>query len=81
MHGDLNMIETKIYQRGQTTIPSEYRKEYNLTKDDIVEWKKNEKGEIIVSFRKKVTIDEMIGTLKTKDKMDSVELVRSIYNE
>lgn len=75
------MIETKIYQRSQTTIPSEYIKEYNLTNDDIVEWKKNEKGEIIVSFRKKVTIDEMIGTIKTKDKINSVELVRSIYFE
>jgi len=77
----MNMIETKIYQRGQTTIPSEYRKEYNLTNDDVVEWKKNEKGEIIVSFRKKVTIDEMIGTIKTKEKINSVELVRSIYHE
>lgn len=75
------MIETKIYQRGQTTIPAEFRKEYNLTNDDIVEWKKNEKGEIIVSFRKKVTIDEMIGSIKTKEKTNSVELVRSIYNE
>ncbi|MBQ6218933.1 MAG: AbrB/MazE/SpoVT family DNA-binding domain-containing protein [Methanosphaera sp.] len=75
------MFETRIKKGGQTTIPSEYRKEYNLTNDDIVEWKKNEKGEIIVSFRKKVTIDEMIGTIKTKDKTDSVELVRSIYNE
>lgn len=75
------MIETKIYQRGQTTIPSEYRKEYNLSKDDVVEWKKNDQGEIVVSFRKKVTIDEMIGSIKTKEKTDSVELVRSIYNE
>ena len=43
--------------------------------------KKMKKGEIIVSFRKKVTIDEMIGTIKTKEKTNSVELVRSIYNE
>ena len=80
-HGDINMIETKIYKRGQTTIPSEFRKEYNLTNDDIVEWNKNEKGEIIVTFRKKVTIDEMIGSIKTKEKTNSVELVRSIYHE
>ena len=80
-HGDINMIETKIYNRGQTTIPSEFRKEYNLTNDDIVEWNKNEKGEIIVTFRKKVTIDEMIGSIKTKEKTNSVELVRSIYHE
>ena len=72
------MIETKIYQRGQTTIPAEFRKEYNLTTADIVVWNKNEKGEIIVTFRKKVTIDEMIGTIKTKEKTNSVELVRSI---
>ena len=42
-HGDINMIETKIYNRGQTTIPSEFRKEYNLTNDDIVEWNKMKK--------------------------------------
>ena len=52
------MIETNIYQRGQTTIRSEYRREYDLNKDDIVKWNKNDKLEILVSFRKKV-IDEM----------------------
>ena len=75
------MFETRINQKGQTTIPLEYLKEYNLTKNDVVKWDKNEKGEIIVSFRKKVTIDEMIGTIKTKEEKNSVELVRSIYNE
>lgn len=75
------MFKTKINREGQTTIPSEYRKEYNLTNDDIVEWKKNEMGEIIASFRKKVTIDEIIGTIKTKEKINSVELVRNIYHE
>ena len=37
------MIETKIYQRGQTTIRSEYKREYDLNKDDIIEWNKNDK--------------------------------------
>lgn len=75
------MIETRIYQRGQTTIPAVYRKKYNLTQNDVMEWDENEKGEIIISFRKKVTIDEMIGSLKTEEKTNSVELVRRIYNE
>ena len=75
------MFETRINQKGQTTIPSEFRKEYNLCKDDIVKWEKNSQGEIVVSFRKKVTIDEMMGSIKRKDKTNSVKLVRSIYNE
>ena len=48
------MFETRINQKGQTTIPSEFRKEYNLCKDDIVKWEKNSQGEIVVSFRKKL---------------------------
>jgi len=78
---DFYKAETRINHKGQTTLPSEFRKEYDLTINDIVEWDKNEKGEIIVSFRKKVTIDEMTGTIKTQEKTESVELVRSIYHE
>ncbi len=32
-------------------------------------------------LRKKVTIDEMIGTIKTREETDSVKMVRSIYQE
>lgn len=75
------MIETKIYHRGQTTIPSKYRKKYDLSQNDVVEWNEDENGKIWISFRKKVTIDEMTGCIKTNTKTNSVELVRSIYND
>lgn len=56
-------IETKIDQRGQTTIPAVYRKKFNIQPNDIVEWSEDDEGNIIVNFRKKVSINEMIGKM------------------
>lgn len=72
-------IETKVYEGNQTTIPSEIRKKHNIQPNDIVEWKENKKGEIQVSFRKKTTIDDIIGIGKTKEKTNAVELKRKLY--
>ena len=41
------VIETKVYQKNQITIPSIYRKKYNIKPNDIVEWDENENGEIV----------------------------------
>lgn len=45
-------IETRIYD-DKTIIPTNYLKRYNLEDEDYVVWDENEKGEIIISFRKK----------------------------
>ena len=50
------VIETKVYKKNQTTIPAVYRKKYDVQPDDIVEWEENDRGEIVVSFRKKAIL-------------------------
>lgn len=72
-------IETKVYQKNQTTIPNFYRKKYNVQPEDIVQWDENEKGELVVSFRKKITMLELIGAGKKSKNTNAVELERELY--
>ena len=46
------IIETRIFDY-KTIIPSKYLKKYQLEEEDFVVWDENEKGEIVISFRKK----------------------------
>jgi len=73
------IIETKVYSGNQTTIPSEFRKKHNIQKNDIVEWKEEKDGTIKVNFRKKVTIDDIIGIGKTKNTTNAVKLKKELY--
>ena len=52
---------TKIYDKFQTVIPLEIRKEFNLDKSYKVEWKINGNGKVELAFIKDLTLDEMIG--------------------
>ncbi|MDO5824821.1 MAG: AbrB/MazE/SpoVT family DNA-binding domain-containing protein [Methanosphaera sp.] len=58
------IVETKVYQKNKTTIPDVYCKKYNVEPEDIVEWEENEYGQLYVRFRKKITLNEMIGAGK-----------------
>ena len=69
---------TKIYKNYQTSIPKEIRKQFNITRDTIVEWNITENGEPTINFRKKVTVDDIIGIVKT-DETNSVELKKEMY--
>ena len=69
------MASTKIYKNFQTSIPSEIRKQFNITHDTIVEWGINDNGEPTVNFRNKVTIDDIIGLVECEP-TNSVELKR-----
>lgn len=73
------MIENKLYNGKQVTIPSVYRKKFNIEKDDIIQWKENEKGELVVSFRKKVKPSDVRGIGKTKEVTNAVKLKRGLY--
>ena len=75
----LKMIRTKVYARNQTTIPSEYRKKYNVQPNDIVEWEENENGELTITFRKKITFREMLGKGTIKETTNAVELEKELY--
>ncbi len=70
---------TKIYKNFQTSIPKEVRETFGVNKDTIVEWGIDEKGKPEVNFRKKVTVDEIIGLIKTDKPTNSVKLKRELY--
>ncbi|WP_297897541.1 AbrB/MazE/SpoVT family DNA-binding domain-containing protein [Methanobrevibacter sp.] len=73
------IIETKVYEGNQTTIPSEFRKKHNIKPNDIVEWNEDANGNITVSFRKKVTLNDIIGIGKTKERTNAVKLKKDLY--
>ena len=70
---------TKIYKNFQTSIPKEVRETFGVNKDTIVEWGIDENGKPEVNFRKKVTVDDIIGLIHTDEPTDSVELKKEIY--
>ena len=73
------LANTKVYNNYQTAIPKEIRKKFNIDHDTIIEWGIDDEGEPIISFRKKVTVDDIIGIVDDDDERNSVELKRSIY--
>lgn len=73
------VVETKVYQKNQTTIPTIYRKKYNVEPEDIVEWQEDDEGKLFITFRKKVTISEMIGSGKNSKKTNAVQLEEELY--
>ena len=71
---------TRIYDKFQTVIPSEIRKEFNLDKSYKVEWKINENGKVEVEFIKDLSLDDMIGRYCANEKIDSVKLKQDFKN-
>ena len=71
--------DTKIYKNNQTSIPSKIRKECNIGPDDIVEWVLDDEGKVTVTFRKKVTFNQMRGSIKLNDKTNAVDLEKELY--
>ncbi|MBE6485303.1 MAG: hypothetical protein E7Z85_00480 [Methanosphaera stadtmanae] len=45
-------IETRLDQDFRTIIPTNYIQTHNLEEGDIVQWNENEKGEIVITFKK-----------------------------
>ena len=72
------VASTKIYKNYQTSIPKEIRQKFNITQNTIVEWGINDKGELTVNFREKVTVDDIIGIVKTDTPTNSVKLKKDL---
>ena len=72
---------TKIYKNNQTSIPKPIRERFNITQDTIVEWGIDENNKPTISFRDKVTIDDIVGIIKTEESSNSVDLKNEIYSE
>lgn len=69
---------TSIYDKFQTVIPVEIRKEFDLDKSYKIEWKITDNRKVELEFIKELTSDEMIGRYNTKEPIDSVKLKNMI---
>ena len=69
------LSETLISKGYQTVIPAKIRKAHKIMPGDILEWIDSEKG-IIVQPRKKRTLNDIIGLIKTEG--DAVESKKRI---
>lgn len=65
---------TSIYDKFQTVIPSEIRKEFNLDKSYKIEWNINENGKVELEFIKNLSLDDMVGRYSANEEIDSVKL-------
>lgn len=74
------LANSSIYKNYQTVIPKNVRKEFNVTENTIVEWIKNENGELNIKFRKKVTLKDVAGMIKKEDDIqDDWDIDRGVY--
>ena len=73
------LANTKIYKNFQTAIPKGFRQQFNIDEDTIIEWGIDEAGNPQINFRKKVTLDDVIGIIEDGEKVSSVELKRRMY--
>ena len=71
---------TSIYDKFQTVIPAEIRKEFNLDKSYKIEWKINENGKVELDFIKELSLDDMVGRYSAIEKIDSVKLKHDFKN-
>lgn len=55
--------ETKVSKGYQTVVPSELRKDYDISPGDKLVWEE-EKGEIKVRVRKRKTLADITGMIK-----------------
>ncbi len=74
------LANSSIYKNYQTVIPKNVRKEFNVTENTVVEWIKNENGELNIKFRKKVTLKDVVGMIKKEDDIqDDWDIDRGVY--
>ena len=69
---------TSIYDKIQTVIPSEIRKEFNLDKSYKIEWRINNDGKVELEFIKELSLDEMVGRYTASEPIDSVLLKKDL---
>lgn len=65
---------TKIYNKYQTVVPAEIRKELNIDKSYVIEWFLDENKEVKLNFRKKSGLRDIVGMVSTKEETNAVKL-------
>ena len=73
------LANTKVYNNYQTAIPQEMREKFNIDKETIIEWGINDDGTPRNNFRKKVTVNDVLGMIEDDSTDSSVELKKSVY--
>lgn len=71
---------TSIYDKFQTVIPAEIRKEFNLDKSYKIEWRIKDDGKVELEFIKELTLDDMVGRYTANEPIDAVELKHDFKN-
>jgi bifunctional DNA-binding transcriptional regulator/antitoxin component of YhaV-PrlF toxin-antitoxin module len=71
---------TKISKSFQTVVPAEIRKKYNIKQEDIIEWIDSENEGIKINIRRKITDEDILGTLTGDFNYNSVKL-KKIHNK
>jgi len=64
---------TEIHNKYNGMIPSEIRERLNIDKDSIIEWEINKNNEVVLNFRKKSELLDIIGIGGTQKPSDSVK--------
>jgi len=72
------VLTTKIYNKFQTVIPKEIRKELNITKNHLVEWHLDESGEVKLKFIENLSFEDMAGIFKSDKHTDAVKLKKQV---
>ncbi|MBR6024588.1 MAG: hypothetical protein IK044_06550 [Methanobrevibacter sp.] len=75
------VVVTSIYDKFQTVIPSEIRKEFNLDKSYKIEWKINDDGKVELEFFKELSLDDMVGKYTANEAINSVDLKHDFKNK
>ncbi|MGL4670185.1 MAG: type II toxin-antitoxin system PrlF family antitoxin [Methanobacteriaceae archaeon] len=75
------IAETNIYSRYQTVIPKEIRKKVGIKKNQVIEWNINKNGKVELSFREKISHDDVKGMINLKEKTNAVKLVKDLYKK
>ena len=68
------MFTTNFYKNWQTVVPKAIRKELDLSKDTVMDWKVTGKNSAEVIFRKKRTLADIDGIVTTNKPTNAVQL-------
>lgn len=74
-------VETIISDKFQTVIPKKIRNKLGLSKNHIIEWSITDDRKVELTFRKKLTDEDVRGMVSLKEKTNSVKLVKDLYRK
>lgn len=74
------LANTKMNKNNQTIIPAEIRDKFGIGEDTIIEWGVGENGEPKINFRKKVTLNDVVGMIKKEnDVAEDWDIDKEVY--